>query len=199
MIQFESNPFVHTLAYQVGKKGTVYCGDSYFIKATNEYFICVVADGLGSGEMAYMSSAAISRVVENHHEDNVQSLMERCNTVVKDKRGATVSILKVEFTNKQFVYSSVGNIVFVLYSPSGKFIYPLPILGYLSGKPQKYRTQSYSYEKGSKFILYTDGLKAPSVKSLLKDFHTIEDISNHLEAYTRKRDDDLTYIVGQLL
>jgi negative regulator of sigma-B (phosphoserine phosphatase) len=117
---------------------------------------------------------------------------------MKDKRGATVSILKIDFKNRQFTYSSVGNIRFILCAPSGSFIYPLPLLGYLSGKPQKYRTQTFSYEKGSKFIIHSDGLLLPGIKSLLNKGQSVEDLSRNLESYTENRGDDLTYIVGQL-
>lgn len=198
MIEIETNNYVHALAYQVQKEGKSVCGDSFFMKATAEYFICAVSDGLGSGERANDSSSAISEVVEHYHHEDVDHLIERCNRVLKDKRGATVSIFKINYAKKEFTYSSVGNIRFVLFSPSGKFIYPLPILGYLSGKPQKYRTDTFPYEKGSRFIIHTDGLILPTIKSLLKDHGTVEEISNHLESYTKLRIDDLTYIVGQL-
>lgn len=198
MIIQESNNFIHTLAYQLPKEGKTCCGDSYYIKATDEYFICALADGLGSGERANESSSAISALVEKKHHEEVDLLIDLCNQELKDKRGATVSILKIDFKNKQFTYSSVGNIRFILSSPSGSYIYPLPILGYLSGKPQKYRTQTYSYEEGSKFIIHTDGLVLPAIKTLLNNGQSIEDLSCHLDLYTKTRKDDLTYIVGQL-
>ncbi|APH06560.1 PP2C family serine/threonine-protein phosphatase [Bacillus weihaiensis] len=198
MIVTEANNHVHTLAYQLPKQGKTCCGDSYFIRATDEYFICALADGLGSGERANESSSAISSLVEQNQEKDVEELIDLCNKELKDKRGATVSILKIDFRNKTFTYSSVGNIRFILSTPSGTFVYPLPILGYLSGKPQKYRTHTYSYEEGSKFLIHTDGLVLPAVKSVLKNNHSIEELSNSLEEYTTNRNDDLTYIVGQL-
>ncbi|MBU7596034.1 PP2C family serine/threonine-protein phosphatase [Metabacillus halosaccharovorans] len=198
MIAKEFNEHVHTLAFQLPKEGKSCCGDSFYIKTTDSFMICALADGLGSGEGANESSAAISSLVEQNFDEDVDVLMRLCNEELKDKRGATVSILKVDFPSKSFTYSSVGNIRFMLYGPSGAFIYPLPILGYLSGKPQKYRTQTYSYEKGSKFIIYTDGLVLPGIKALLNKGNSVEDLSRQLDIYTKKRTDDLTYIVGQL-
>jgi phosphoserine phosphatase RsbX len=198
MIMHESNQFVHTLAYQIPKEGKVCCGDSYFINITENCLICAVADGLGSGERANESSNAICKIVEQNQDEDVEVLMDLCNLELKNKRGATVSILKINFKNNQFTYSSVGNIRFVLSEPSGSFIYPLPVLGYLSGKPQKYRTQTYSYEKGSKFIIHTDGLVIPGIKEILKKGQTVEDLSRLLETNSIAQNDDLTYIVGQL-
>jgi negative regulator of sigma-B (phosphoserine phosphatase) len=198
MLEVESNGHIMALAYQIQKKGNSCNGDSFFIKATEDYFICAVADGLGSGPGAYASSHAIREVVENCHHKEVEVLIDDCNKVLKEKRGATVSILKVNFSQKKFTYSSVGNIRFVLYCPSGRYIDPLPVLGYLSGKPQKYRSNTFSYEKNSKFIIHTDGLVIPSIKQSLISFHSIEEISNHLETYTKLQQDDITYIVAQL-
>lgn len=198
MIQIEENKHVYALAYQMQKQGKTLCGDSFLIKATEDYFICAVADGLGSGERANESSSAIKDVVEEFHTEDVDVLIEKSNEVLKNKRGATVAILKAYFKQNLFTFSSVGNIRFVLYSPAGTFVYPLPVLGYMSGKPQKFRVQSFPYDAGSKFIIHSDGLNIPAVKSLLKDYRTIEDISHHLEPYTISRQDDLTYVVGQL-
>ncbi|MED4400580.1 PP2C family serine/threonine-protein phosphatase [Metabacillus fastidiosus] len=199
MIKSEENRHVQALAYQIQKEGNWCNGDSFFIKATKDYFICVVADGLGSGEHANHSSSAICDVVEEYHDREVDELIDCCNNVLKDKRGATVAILKVDFSLRKFTYSAVGNIRFVLYSPSGLYIYPLPILGYLSGKPQKYRTETFSYEENSTFIIHTDGLNLPEVKGLLRGYQNLEDMKNYLEMYTKIRSDDLTYVVGKLL
>ncbi|MDQ0233612.1 PP2C family serine/threonine-protein phosphatase [Metabacillus malikii] len=198
MIIQESNDFVHTLAFQIPKQGKICCGDSFYINATEDYLICALADGLGSGEYANESSSAICTLVEENHHEDVEVLIDLCNKVLRNKRGATVSILKVDFKSKKFTYSSVGNIRFVFSLPSGSYIYPIPILGYLSGKPQKYRTQTYSYERGSKFIIHTDGLVLPAVKELLNQSHSVEELSQSLSKYTKVGNDDLTYIVGQL-
>jgi negative regulator of sigma-B (phosphoserine phosphatase) len=138
-------------------------------------------------------------VVEQHHHEEVEILIDYCNKVLKNKRGATVSLFKVDFSLKKITYRSVRNIRFVLYFLSGQFIYPLPVGGYLCRKPQKYCIETFSYEKDSKFIIHIDGLYIPAIKPLLSSFISIEDMSNHLKMYTKTRNNDVTYIVGQLL
>ncbi|MCY8464036.1 PP2C family serine/threonine-protein phosphatase [Bacillus atrophaeus] len=199
MIQVEENQHIQTLVYQLNKEGKSICGDSFYIKADDQELVCAVADGLGSGTLANESSSAIRDLAESHADEDVASIIERCNQAMKNKRGATASILKVDFAARQFTYCSVGNVRFILYSPSGECFYPLPVLGYLSGKPQKYKTHTFSYEKGSKFIIHTDGLNVPDIRSYLKKGQSIEEISNSLKIYTTSRNDDLTYILGQLL
>ncbi|MTH55160.1 SpoIIE family protein phosphatase [Bacillus mangrovi] len=198
MIERVTNEKVRALAFQLQKKGKSLCGDSFFMTTTEDYFICVLADGLGSGELAHESSQVITELVKCCHEEEVGQLLEKCNTALKEKRGATVGIFKMTFADQQLTYGSVGNIRFVMHNPSGDFVYPLPILGYMSGKPQKYKISSYSYQSGAKFIIHSDGLKITAIKSLLKNHETIEEISTFLEPFTKERDDDLTYIAGQI-
>jgi phosphoserine phosphatase RsbX len=199
MLEREANPYIEAMAYQVQKEGNRFNGDSFYMKATDEYFICSVADGLGSGLHAHASSQAIREVVDQHQHEDVEVLMELCNRALKMKRGATCSILKADFSRKEITYCSVGNIQFVFYIPSGLYIYPIPVSGFLSGKPQTYRIETFPYEKDSKFMIHTDGLHIPSIKQELTRFQSLEAISNHLKKYTLSGKDDATFMVGQLL
>ncbi|PLR77286.1 phosphoserine phosphatase [Bacillus sp. V3-13] len=190
---------VEILAHQTAKEGRQECGDAYYYKETEEYFICVVADGLGSGKHAFEASSAVIAAVEQHHGDDVETLMNLCNKALLQKRGAAVSIFKVYFKTREFVYSSVGNIRFFLYSPSGKLTYPLPVTGYLSGRPQSFHTQRFLYEPSSKFLIHSDGLHLQGAKSLLKGFLPLELIANEIKSKYMTTSDDTTFIIGSLL
>jgi phosphoserine phosphatase RsbX len=187
------------LAYQTTKDGNEECGDSYYYKVTEDYFICVLADGLGSGKYANEASTAVVTAVEQNHHEDVDTLMDRCNKALYHKRGAAVSILKVFFSKEEFVYSGVGNIRFILYSPQGKLTYPLPVTGYLSGKPQVFHTQSYCYEPESKFLIYSDGFDILGVKKLLNSYKSTQLIADELRRDFKNVMDDATFILGSLL
>ena len=103
MIWTESNEHMQALVYQLPKEGKAVCGDSFYFHATDETMVCALADGLGSGALARESSSVISEVVEEHGHEDVESLMERCNQALKHKRGATVSILKVDFRTSGYI------------------------------------------------------------------------------------------------
>jgi phosphoserine phosphatase RsbX len=198
MLEREANPYIQALAFQQAKPGNSFNGDCFYMKATDDYFICVVADGLGSGEHAHVSSSAIREVVEKRHHEEIDVLIDACNQSLKMKRGATVSLLRVDFHQKQVSYCSVGNIQFAFYNPPGLYIYPIPVNGFLSGKPRTYRIETFPYEKESTFIIHTDGLQLPSIKRVLAGFQTVEGMSSLLQQYTRGRKDDVTFVVGQL-
>jgi negative regulator of sigma-B (phosphoserine phosphatase) len=186
---------IQVLAHQTNKRGKTLCGDSYFFLSTEEYFICVLADGLGSGEYANESSQAVASVIESNHTADVEELMELANNVLIKKRGAAVSVFKVDYLSKSIKYSCVGNIRFFLYTSGGKLTYPLPVTGYLSGRPQVYHTQIFSYEANSKFLVHSDGYNIQGVKDLLKGYSPLHNIA---EKYNNS-DDDSTFILGSLL
>ncbi|WP_077210599.1 PP2C family serine/threonine-protein phosphatase [Bacillus dakarensis] len=189
---------IEVIAHQRTKEGNLQCGDCYFFTTTDDYFICVLADGLGSGEYAFDSAATVVNIVEQFHHEDVEVLMNRCNNALMLKRGAAVAIFKVFYRIQEFEYSCVGNIRFFLYSSSGKLTYPLPVTGYLSGKPQKFHTQRYSYETDSKFLVYSDGFRYQRLKSILSTLRPLEQIAEDIKRTNPNTTDDATFIIGNL-
>ncbi|MFC4322032.1 PP2C family serine/threonine-protein phosphatase [Litchfieldia salsa] len=194
----QSDKKIDIYGYQVPKKSQVICGDRYFWIDTKDYFLCVLSDGLGSGEAAYMASSAVIREIEQSHDEDVQTLMEKCNKALKSTRGAAVAIIKVYYKSREFVYSCVGNLNFYLFYPSDKLIYPLPVMGYLSGKPQRFNTQRYSYVPNSKFLFHSDGVEPRSIKSLLRTSMSLDELVVRVRQNEHLRTDDFTFIAGFL-
>lgn len=193
------NDFLEAHAYQTSKENNVYCGDSFYMTVTDDYYLCVVADGLGSGKYAHEASQAVVDAVQSNPEEDVDTLMEFCNKVSVRKRGAAVAIFKVDFSLREIEYSCVGNIRFYIYAPKGKLTYPMPVTGYLSGRPQKYRTQRFSYEPHSKFLIHSDGFTNVKTRSMLSSGYTISAIAQQLKEKQINASDDMTFIVGSLL
>ncbi|TFD95306.1 phosphoserine phosphatase [Jeotgalibacillus sp. R-1-5s-1] len=182
---------------QYAKNGRTDCGDSYYMLATDDYFLCVLADGLGSGRYAREASKAVCDTVEKNPDEDVDRLMEMCNKSLLKKRGAAVAIVKITFDTKEVIYSCVGNIRFYFYSENGKLTYPLPVTGYLSGRPQVYKTQNFRYEEGSSFLFHSDGLQITRVRPLLQGGKSLEYISSYLHSIVSDAD-DTTFLIGRL-
>ncbi|MCM3112275.1 PP2C family serine/threonine-protein phosphatase [Lederbergia lenta] len=198
MIHLE-NEFLEAHGFQTSKGNNIFCGDSFYMTVTEEYFLCVVADGLGSGKYANESSQAVTSVVRSNIDESVDTLMDYSNKVSLRKRGAAVAIFKADFAQRKFEYSCVGNIRFYIYSPSGKLTYPMPVTGYLSGRPQKFRTQKFSYEPNSKFLIHSDGFTNVNTRTVLGSGLSVSSLTDHLKAKQENATDDMTFIVGSLL
>ncbi|MBM7621691.1 negative regulator of sigma-B (phosphoserine phosphatase) [Bacillus tianshenii] len=199
MIENFQHEKVNVNAYQNPKNGMYFCGDSYYVNATDNYFICVVADGLGSGEYAHDASQAVISAAKAREKEDVTEIMKACNEAMKNKRGAAVSVFKVNYDKQEVVYSCVGNIRFFLYPPSEKLIYPLPVKGYLSGKPQNMKTHRFPFSSKMKFFVYSDGLNIPSVRKYIKDIPSATSLLEIAEIFTTDGMDDVTIISGEIL
>ncbi|AIY04408.1 phosphoserine phosphatase [Planococcus sp. PAMC 21323] len=190
---------INAFIFNAAKKGNYESGDSYHTVLTDDYFICSVADGLGSGPIARESSQVIPQILREYHHETVDQLMQRFNELMIHKRGAAVAIFKVDFNNKTLEYSCVGNIRFYLYRKTkDEIIYPLPVMGYLSGRPQKLRTQLYTYMENDLFLIHSDGVDLRNPKSMMRKATVPEQLySDILESIQTV--DDATFITGSLL
>lgn len=189
---------VEAVIYQQAKAGNFESGDTYFTHSEAEYFIFAIADGLGNGPIAKQSAEIIPKVLTKYHHESIDELLNRCNEHMVQKRGAAVAIVKVDFTEKTIQYSCVGNVRFYIWQKDVKMIYPLPVMGYLSGRPLKLNTQSYAYYPGDLFFLHSDGIEFRSPTSILKNSGSLFELYNRV-VRTSTVDDDATFITGRLL
>ncbi|HET7656771.1 MAG TPA: SpoIIE family protein phosphatase [Bacillales bacterium] len=187
-------------AFQKPKNGQTCCGDSYFLKETKDYFICALVDGLGSGaEAKKASERAVSAISENHNED-IASLMKTCNKELRFGRGAVLSIFKIKYDSRELAFSGIGNVRFVFFLPNGKKVSPMPTLGFLSGKPLVPKVQTFPFENGTSFAMYTDGL---AVNLGRQDFFTDispQEASEHVKQLVLNNQsiqDDVTFLYGK--
>ncbi|AQQ52149.1 PP2C family serine/threonine-protein phosphatase [Planococcus lenghuensis] len=193
------HPFVDVCIYNAAKKGNYESGDSYFTIVTDDYFVCSVADGLGNGPVARLASQVIPTILKEYHHETVDDLMFRFNEQMFQKRGAAVAVFKVYFKEKYFDYSCVGNIRFYLYRrKTDELVYPLPVMGYLSGRPQKLRTQRFPYSPGDLFLAHSDGVDLRSPKTMMRRAGTPERLYYDIHAAI-ETGDDATFITGGLL
>jgi len=189
---------VELYIYQEAKHGNLESGDTYFTHAEDDYFIFAIADGLGNGPIARQSAEIIPNVLKEHHSESIDELLSRCNEYMFKKRGAAVAIVKIDYKKSTIQYSCVGNVRFYMLQDGDKMIYPLPVMGYLSGRPQNLNTQEYDYHVGDLFFLHSDGVVLRNPKSTLKESTgSYELYRNVLD--TIEHGDDATFIAGSLL
>ena len=193
------HPFLEVFVYQEAKQGNNESGDTYFTYMNEQYFLCAIADGLGNGPIARQSSAIIPMIFEAAACRPIDELLLRCNELMFEKRGAAVAIVKVDFKTKTIQYSCVGNIKFYMTRrDDDKMIYPLPVMGYLSGRPQKIKTQTYDYKPGDLFLFHSDGVVLGNPKTTMQNCSGAYDLHQTL-IHTIEHGDDATFIAGSLL
>jgi negative regulator of sigma-B (phosphoserine phosphatase) len=186
-------------SYQKPKKGNDLCGDSFYVKETEDYLVCAVADGLGSGKMAKEASGAATDVIDNNHNETVEHLMQLCNEGLRNTRGAVIAIVKVDYKNQTATYSGVGNIRFMISAERQRAIHPLPKVGFLVGKPERFKVQDFNFEKELSFMLYSDGMDIHTQsRSLLTRMISPRESVQFISSLPQDINDDATCIVGQV-
>lgn len=197
MIEVQSD-YIEAIVYQRAKSGNYESGDTFFTHVAEDYFIFAIADGLGNGPIARQSAEVIPNILARYHDESIDELLNRCNEYMLQKRGAAVAIVKVDFKLKTMQYSCVGNVRFYILQKNEKMLYPLPVRGYLSGRPLKLNTQSYVYYPGDVFFLHSDGIEFRSPTAELKNTGCLFELYNRI-VRTSTVDDDATFIAGRLL
>jgi phosphoserine phosphatase RsbX len=186
-------------SYQKPKKGNDLCGDSFYVKETEDYLICAVADGLGSGKMAKEASGAATDIIDQNHHETVEGLMHLCNEGLRHTRGAVIAIVKVDYHNHTATYSGVGNIRFMISAERQRAIHPLPKVGFLAGKPEKFKVQDFKFENELTMMLYSDGMDIHTQsRSLLTKMISPKESVLYISGLPQDINDDATCLVGQI-
>ncbi|WP_419960046.1 PP2C family serine/threonine-protein phosphatase [Psychrobacillus sp. BM2] len=194
-----SDDKVELFVYQEAKSGNLESGDTYYITKTDDFMLCAIADGLGNGPVAKESADIIPEILEQYKEETLDELLLRCNELMVQKRGAAVALVKIDYINETISYSCVGNVKFYMYKrATDKMIYPLPVMGYLSGRKQRTNTQTYACEKNDLFMLHSDGVVMNSPKSTIKVAANARCLYDTVFKEI-EHGDDSTFIVGSLL
>ncbi|GGF33112.1 phosphoserine phosphatase RsbX [Halobacillus andaensis] len=181
--------------YQKAKKGNYYCGDSYYYKETDKEFVCALADGLGSGELARDSSQAVMDVIEKYPDLSIESIIKKCNDALLGKRGVVLGILKIDFHQNTYSYSSIGNIGVITIDREGHRSRNIPLAGYLAGYPRKLRVSRGKAEEGMVFLMFSDGVQDRKLSAKHTSTRNVKLITEqYKEFYGHSRDDDTTLI-----
>lgn len=190
---------MHVRVYNEAKDGNRLSGDTYYIAEYPNFFLCAIADGLGNGPVAKESADVIPEILAEYGEESIDSLMERCNNEMIYKRGAAVALVKVDYMARTLSYSCVGNVKFYMYQKKfDKMIYPLPVMGYLSGRKQSLRTQTYPVYPGDTFLLHSDGVDIRNPKEIIRSARSADHLYERVMT-DMKFGDDATFIAGRLL
>ncbi|SDR06519.1 SpoIIE family protein phosphatase [Virgibacillus salinus] len=182
--------------FQKAKKGQYYCGDSYFYTETENEFVCVLADGLGSGELAKESSQIVIDIIKSNIHTTVEQLIKKSNQQLTGKRGAVIGIVKIEFHTRSYSFSSIGNIGMLTITENGKKKRNIPNAGFLAGYHRPFKVVTGRLEPKMNLIIFSDGVSDAELSQrflLNKDVNQVTNAyANHIEGTARS--DDTTLI-----
>ncbi|MDY0395470.1 SpoIIE family protein phosphatase [Virgibacillus halophilus] len=186
---------VQVSVYQQPKSGQRHCGDSYCYAETENKFICALADGLGSGEYAKESSQIVIDIINNNVNASIEELMKMCNKALFGKRGAVLGILKMDFTNMTYSYTSIGNIGILYVDNNRKKKRNIPSSGFLTGYSKPFRVMTGKLEEQMNFIMFSDGVTDIDIMQKYLLARDVVDITTSFaDAHEGSKADDTTLI-----
>ncbi|WP_343327827.1 SpoIIE family protein phosphatase [Lentibacillus saliphilus] len=180
--------------YQKPKKGNYYCGDSYYYTETENEFICVIADGLGSGEFAKESSQVVINIVKAHIDASVKTLIKMCNQSLMGKRGVVLGLLKIDFDQKHYTFSSVGNIGIVMIS-NWKKKRNIPNAGFLAGYERPFKVVSGELKPEMRFVVFSDGVTDADLSQPFMLYNNVHELTHAFSEYKADQADDDTTMI----
>lgn len=186
---------VNLAVYEQAKGKNTTNGDSYFYKETDDMFICVIADGLGSGQYARESSEVVIDTIQNNPTLPDRELAYRCSEQLVGRRGVVVGVLRLDYKDKTFKYSSIGNIGLMTITPCHEKKRNIPHRGYLAGYTRDFRVMEGVLIPDMNFIMFSDGIVEEELtKRHLLNQNVEEIIQNFSMINKETRSDDTTII-----
>lgn len=186
---------ISTAVFQKSKKGNYTCGDSYFFEETEDGFLCAIADGLGSGDMAKESSQLAVDEIKALKDSAPDEILRNINRVLIGKRGVVIGILKLDFKKGTFSFLSVGNIGLIAINADHQKYRYISNAGYLAGYQRSFKFEEKKLEPNMNFLLFSDGV---SERELSKDYMKGSNVNDLITLYSHLSDevrkDDTTLI-----
>lgn len=186
---------VQAAAFQQAKEGKYICGDSYFYRETPDGFICAIADGLGSGNLAKESSQIVIDVIQRHLETSPEDIIKKINKELAGKRGVLIGILKLNYKKEKYTFLSIGNIGLLSIYGDGTKIRSISNAGYLAGYQTDYKLEERDLVPAMNFILFSDGV---TEKELSENYMKNKNVEDIIKIYSKlsepNRKDDTTLI-----
>jgi len=186
---------IRVATFQKEKTGNNYCGDSYFYSESDHGFICIIADGLGSGKVANESSQTVTDVIKNQVDISDEALVKKCVQNLAGKRGAVLGVLRLDYMNQRYTYSSIGNISLVIAMDQKQRIRTIPRPGFLGNYERKLKVIEGDLEENMRFLMFSDGVTDYELSKLClfdENVDRIIETFSHIGDQVRK--DDTTLI-----
>jgi phosphoserine phosphatase RsbX len=143
-------------------EGELLSGDVHVAAATSAGALLAVIDGLGHGPEAAQASRAAAEVLAGEPEAPVDALLERCHQALRRTRGAAITVVSVNGTEKRLHWVGVGNVeARVLRAPGDDGPEDLALLlraGVVGYRLPPVRVDTASLRAGDVLILASDGL-----------------------------------------
>ncbi len=148
-------------------------GDLHLVKPFPNGALVAVVDGLGHGQEAASAAKRAVDTFEEHAEEPLISLLQRCHQTLKHTRGAVVSLAQFDAAHDTLTWLGVGNVEGVLVRadpqanpPRETILLLAGVLGFQMPIP---RATVMTVTQGDTLVFATDGIRDGFIQELIPD------------------------------
>lgn len=182
--------------------GETYSGDLYLVKGVSGGALVAVVDGLGHGEEAATAARTAVATLEQHADDTVAALLERCHWALKGTRGVVMSVAHIDPHERALTWAGVGNVEALLIhgAPAPRAAAGRTSLvtrgGIVGSELPPVRAQRLPLATGDLLLLATDGVREGFVDGLPLD-GPAQRLADQILARHQKGTDDALVLVAR--
>jgi anti-sigma regulatory factor (Ser/Thr protein kinase) len=132
-------------------------GDAWAIEMQRDRALILIADGLGSGELAAEASREAVRLFRANANLSPQQILEQTHPALRATRGAAVAIASIVPAQNTLHYAGVGNTCATILT-DGMSRSLVSYNGTIGAQVRKFAQFSYEWSERSLLVMNTDGL-----------------------------------------
>jgi len=178
------------------------CGDAYFVRAGPLSALLAVVDGIGHGPEAAAAARAAVDVLSSHATAPLEGLMDRCHLAVRELRGLTMGIARIETGESSMTWLGVGSVQGVLLHAAGDTAETRESLcvgrGLVGYRLTRLMPVTRPFRRGDLLLMATDGLTKDFGEGAITR-SSAQDIADRvMERYATGQDDALVLAAWRL-
>jgi len=192
-------PLVEWAVAEKAYPGETRSGDSYTVLVRNERAMIGVVDGVGHGAEAADAAVAAIETIERFASESVERLFMRCHERLSETRGAALTLVSYDGSDRQLTWLGAGNVTASLVqryeSPEPPFSDLLVRSGLVGSQlPHSLSSSSAAVNPGDLLILTTDGVRNEFLDTVRPRENLQHQADRILEEFQSPSDDALVLV-----
>ena len=169
-------------------------GDACLVRPIDERVVLVVIDGVGHGRPAAEAATAAIDVIENHLDEPLVQLVQRCHRALVHGRGVAMTIASIQLTENSVSWLGIGNVWGGIFGSEAagkeRWRSMLSYGGIVGYQLPKLRPGKTAIASGDWLVLATDGVRTDFSGDTMKGSPQ-EVATRILSRYSKGNDDAL--------
>jgi negative regulator of sigma-B (phosphoserine phosphatase) len=178
--------------------GETESGDDAVVALLADGALVAAVDGLGHGSAAAEATAKATELIEQHADEPLVSLVERCHQALRTTRGVAMSLARFSAGDDTMTWVGVGNVEGRLVRQHNGHETLIARVGAAGYELQPLHARTVGVQTGDTLVFATDGIDSSFADSL-GAIDTAEQTAREILRRHAKPSDDALVVVARYL